>query len=1424
MITDWKKIIAVHTELVRRNNDNLFTFKEYLLDKHYVSWSPLVNYEPNDTAGPWTINTNSIYADNFLKNYEANKFEQCFLAGPMVKIRSKLTPIFYKEIGLNKAADSIKLSPKNSKWSIAPDFFNYIDHIFPLGEPSKMIDELFENANRQVKNGKSLSSIISNELRSLADEDSSFEKLIDFSGCESVEAHWIIFGTKDNFGKYDVNIGRDYLSLQESIKISPRKIGGLSVLEKKRTKKDYKEEKIYEVIDLDESQRKCVQALMSDRPLTVITGPPGTGKSQVVVSALLNAWANKQSVLFVSNNNYAVEVVRKRLEDYKEDMPMFVRTGSPKHNNQQETLNEILDIIADYEPDKNKIKDLERRDKEITKTINIIRENLETGSTKEITEAYKSALNAYKATSTILEKSDNEYQTILNAANSYGLYGNIDDLESAIDATEEFYKLGVEKRKLFDDKRKEAQSFEDSLKAAENMRDHHAKDIGMDLEQINDWNFLEDTKSTEYISIYKEVSQISKDFAEITPPNENQWDKLFDSWESAKDATKAADTITEMIKMLEQKSSYISKVYEQKNNLDNQKKQSLKQCRDLDYEHGAGISSSLYQNWLSKWKNYLNAPKSDFDDKWIIGMFTKKSIALDELSKTESVLFESFPVNKVNSLQPINDAIRRSFSDEVQILCEDANINENLQSMSQELKDVDATMKTINNMASDCKFDEIIGDLGKTRLDSIIEKAKNHKSLCNLGVISIEKNKQWLLQRKQLKQSVEQLLSKDHGSRVIRSWEANSGALCYKILDEIRQEPSEENNNKLLDEIYQGSFDIFLDNWKNIEKINQEINGLIKEIKKINAKIHYDEWILSSKKIASKSIEIKDKDDSFRDLEKILFALNGAKEILESWNKYVKETKPQLLKDHKYERERSIEQLKSAVKLIPKSERETTEKILKTINKSPKEDWPLHELTEAFGNFNSESLTNRLEAQKAQLNRNEFLRIKELWISEITKDETVSDAIESIVQLGKKAIDDHQGGRLSKLFKKAIKVMPIWISTAQSLKSIPMIPGLFDLVIIDEASQCTTTNILPVLFRGKRVGMIGDNHQLPPIYTIQKELDEDQIVQGQGLDIEDYPTNLRHFNMNAFKSAWSSLPRTDKNSFSLKNHYRSDPQIIGFSNAHIYRSALTINNRINQAIQKSVQTGVHMIQVSGACERKSGSRSWFNELEAQEVIKKVKLLYKENPNLEIGIVTPYRAQVSLIEQKLDNAGLLENILCSTVDKFQGDERDIMIFSPTISKGSEPGSIRWVEEPHNRINVAITRARHALYVIGDIKYCKKNCKGILLKFAKYCSNIQTLRGSNSPGELELHKLLILRGYNPDIHPLIKDMEVDFLLKDANGIKLVIEVDGSQHKDQINKDAERDAVLEAAGYKVHRIESRDVMDRPIDVIKSIEKYLN
>jgi very-short-patch-repair endonuclease len=162
----------------------------------------------------------------------------------------------------------------------------------------------------------------------------------------------------------------------------------------------------------------------------------------------------------------------------------------------------------------------------------------------------------------------------------------------------------------------------------------------------------------------------------------------------------------------------------------------------------------------------------------------------------------------------------------------------------------------------------------------------------------------------------------------------------------------------------------------------------------------------------------------------------------------------------------------------------------------------------------------------------------------------------------------------------------------------------------------------------------------------------------------------------------------------------------------------------------------------------------------------------------------------------------------------------MIFGPVVAQGITEGAARWVESPPNLINVAATRAKEAFYFVADFESCRSQ-QGILSDLTKYVETVEELR-STSEAELKLFTELVTFGLDPEVHVSIGDLEVDFVLEEQ-ARRLVIEVDGSQHKAAKAQDAGRDAYLIGLGYEVLRVTARQVLETPALVVKAVFERL-
>ncbi|MDN5215120.1 AAA domain-containing protein [Fulvivirgaceae bacterium BMA12] len=291
--------------------------------------------------------------------------------------------------------------------------------------------------------------------------------------------------------------------------------------------------------------------------------------------------------------------------------------------------------------------------------------------------------------------------------------------------------------------------------------------------------------------------------------------------------------------------------------------------------------------------------------------------------------------------------------------------------------------------------------------------------------------------------------------------------------------------------------------------------------------------------------------------------------------------------------------------------------------------------------------------------------------------------------------------------------------TSLSVKnSFPLTPALADVLVIDEASQCDIASAIPMILRAKRAVIIGDPLQLRHITSVQK-YEQDYVTDLLGLE----KLQLDYVNKSLYDYSFKLATKSGLESVFLQEHYRCHPEIIEFSNQHFYERRLgqTMLIKTNSNQFQYGDIGINWIHVNGEMHSKKN----INSAEINKSIELVKLLATQYPNASIGIVTPFRDQYKELFSKLPQE-LLDKVKVDTVHKYQGDEKDIIIFSPVISDNATVGKAMFLSRNEYLINVAITRAKSALYIVGNFDYCKKIKNGKvsapLSQLATYTENL------------------------------------------------------------------------------------------------------
>ena len=281
--------------------------------------------------------------------------------------------------------------------------------------------------------------------------------------------------------------------------------------------------------------------------------------------------------------------------------------------------------------------------------------------------------------------------------------------------------------------------------------------------------------------------------------------------------------------------------------------------------------------------------------------------------------------------------------------------------------------------------------------------------------------------------------------------------------------------------------------------------------------------------------------------------------------------------------------------------------------------------------------------------------------------------------------------------------IPAWVMPLyRTYEMISAQPEMFDVIVVDEASQCGP-EALPLLFLGKKILVVGDDKQISP---------EGSFIDGTAVQslIQQYLYDFEHRDsFDPSTSLFDHAIRRFRETIPLREHFRSMPEIIRFSNDLCYRTNPLIPlrqyppNRLDPVVVYPVAKGF----------REGSGQNVLNRPEAEAIVDKISECCKDSrytlrdgngqsSKLTMGvIVLQGRGQARLIEQMLrDQLGAEEveerRIVCGEPYSFQGDERDVMFLSLVAAPNETIGTLT-KKSDERRFNVAASRARDQMWL-------------------------------------------------------------------------------------------------------------------------------
>jgi len=277
-------------------------------------------------------------------------------------------------------------------------------------------------------------------------------------------------------------------------------------------------------------------------------------------------------------------------------------------------------------------------------------------------------------------------------------------------------------------------------------------------------------------------------------------------------------------------------------------------------------------------------------------------------------------------------------------------------------------------------------------------------------------------------------------------------------------------------------------------------------------------------------------------------------------------------------------------------------------------------------------------------------------------------------------------------FAAVLRAFPIWLVRLGDLsRNLPFREELFDLVILDEATQCDIASCLPALQRAKRAVVTGDPRQLRHVSFLSRRR-QARLQEIHELADED-PESLDYRDRSALDLVSDRLVQREQAQF-LDEHYRSTPAIIRFSNRVFYSGALRV---MTGRPLLPAHEGVWLVRCAGRRQEDGTNREEGEQLLA--ALRELVDAQAGTPDAacqSVGVLAPFRSQAEWLAREVMGRFTSRDmerhrLAVGTPYAFQGEERDVMLLSLVLDDASHPTAWRHLSRP-DVFNVAITRAR------------------------------------------------------------------------------------------------------------------------------------
>ncbi|WP_179295450.1 AAA domain-containing protein [Bacillus sp. FJAT-45350] len=408
--------------------------------------------------------------------------------------------------------------------------------------------------------------------------------------------------------------------------------------------------------------------------------------------------------------------------------------------------------------------------------------------------------------------------------------------------------------------------------------------------------------------------------------------------------------------------------------------------------------------------------------------------------------------------------------------------------------------------------------------------------------------------------------------------------------------------------------------------------------------------------------------------------------------------------------------------------------------------------------------------------------------------------------------------------------IPAWILPLYRVfDTFEMKPNLFDVVIIDEASQSGPEAVI-LKYLAKKLIVVGDDKQISPEYV---------GLNREGVDFlrKQYLFDFNISDMLDGDTSFFDLANVlIGGRITLREHFRCMPEIIEFSNKISYSNTSLIPlrqyppNRLEPIKTQHILNGY----------REGSGQKVLNRPEAEAIVAQIKNCINDPiyDGKSIGVISLQGdGQAQEVRRQLINViGTEEmdrrNLICGDAYAFQGDERDVIFLSLVAAPGETAMRALTSDKDRRRFNVAASRAKDQLWLfhtptVNDFR--NKSC--LRFELISYCQNpTKEIMDTNrekyeSKFEEDVYDQIVSKGYKVVPQHEVAGFRIDFIVEGSSG-RLAVECDGDHWHgpERYEYEVNRQRMLERSGWKFWRVRGSEYYSNPEKALLSLWKTID